>query len=119
MEPIISPWIIYWISVFDKLGAVTATCAILGVVISLLITLFTITDDYSTEKERAKRYKWVKRFLILASVCALINILTPSKETMLTMLALEYVTPDNITAIQGNIVEFVQQLSEAVKEGIK
>ena len=33
----------------------------------------------------------------------------------MTMLALQYVTPDNIQAVQGNIVDFVGQIAEAVK----
>ncbi len=43
-------------------------------------------------------------------------IILPSKDTMLTMLALYYVTPDNIQMVQGNIVDFVGQITQAVKE---
>lgn len=42
----------------------------------------------------------------------------PDKETCLAMLAVYYITPDNIQTVQGNIVDFVEQLANAVK-GVK
>ena len=41
----------------------------------------------------------------------------PNKETMITMIAASYITPDNIQMTQGNIVEFIKQISEAVQNG--
>lgn len=107
MEPIISPWIIYGVTVLTKLGAAIRVLMAL----SFVALLFTIPAMDAKGIE-----KWQKRFAISAFVFGLLDIFMPDKDTMLTMLALQYVTPDNIQAVQSNIVDFVGQIAQAVKD---
>jgi len=107
MEPIISPWIVYGVTVLTKLGIAIHALAIL----SFIALLFTIPVLDVKDAE-----KWRKRFAIGVLVFGLLDILMPDKDTMLTMLALQYVTPDNIQAVQSNIVDFVGQIANAVKD---
>lgn len=107
MEPIISPWIIYGVTVLTKLGIAIHVLAIL----SFMALLFTIPVLDVKDAE-----KWRKRFAVGVLVFGLLDILMPDKDTMLTMLALQYVTPDNIQAVQSNIVDFVGQIANAVKD---
>jgi hypothetical protein len=54
---------------------------------------------------------------LVGCVSAVFVIFIPSKDTLLAMLAMQYITPDNIQMVQGNIVEFIKQISEAVQNG--
>ena len=109
MEPIISPWIIYALHVYDK---IYLTCRILmmcGFIIAPLLALF------GSMEEDEYMMKYAKISAIVAVVCTIVLIIVPSKDTLIAMLAASYITPDNITAVQGNIVEFVKQIVAAVK----
>ena len=107
MEPIISPWIIYGVSVLTKLGV--AIHVLLFLFLTALLLTLPAMDAEGIEK-------WRKRFAIGVLVFGFLDILMPDKDTMLTMLALQYVTPDNIQAVQSNIVDFVGQITQAVKD---
>lgn len=86
MEPIISPWIIYALHVFDK---VYIAC----------------------------QKKINKILLKIAAISAIVLIIVPDKDTLIAMMATSYITPDNIQAAQGNVVEFIRQIIEVVQNG--
>ena len=113
LEPIISPWIIYAVSLLDKINAVATFIAVVSGVLAFL----SIIGAFLEEDEKCKRI--FKKCTIVAVIAGTIGALVPDKQLMLTMLAAQYVTPDNIQAVQGNIVDFVGQLSDAVKNGAK
>lgn len=46
------------------------------------------------------------------SVFLMIAILIPRQETMYKMLVATYITPDNIGAVQSNVVEFIGRVAE-------
>jgi hypothetical protein len=106
MEPIISPWIIYAISVLSSVKFIL----MLGCVVSSIVWGMSIILN---EEDGAKIL--FKYSSIAFIVCIMPTILIPSKETMLTMLTLHYVTPDNLSLVQNNVVEFIQEIVEALK----
>lgn len=109
MEPIISPWIIYVLHVFDKLyfaGGMLLMCC--GVISPLLVI-------FGKMEESECMIKYAKILAIVAAVCALVLIIVPDKDTLIAMLAATYITPDNIQMVQGNIMDFVKQIMEAAK----
>jgi hypothetical protein len=111
MEPIISPWIIYALHVYDN---IYFTCRILmmcGLIIAPLLALF------GSMEEEAYMMKYAKISAIVAVVCAIVLIIVPGKDTLIAMLAASYITPDNIQLVQGNVLEFIKQISEAVQNG--
>ncbi len=111
MEPIINPWIVYGIDVISKLSVV----AFITVIASLVgMLIFAMNDSTYGNDEQENRI--FKILLIVFLVATVFLVILPSKDTMLTMLALHYVTPDNIQAVQGNIVDFVNQIAHAVKD---
>lgn len=123
MEPIINPWIFYVINVICNLHFITGLLGTLsfGAIIVLVIYwVFTSDDKWNESAKENKRLaaKWAKRLGVFFIVDAAIGIFIPSKETMITMLVSNYVTPDNIQIVQGNIVDFTKQLVSAVAEGI-
>jgi len=111
MEPIISPWIIYFVQLLDNLHGVCMVLFVLSCIASLVLVLPMILEDEDLPK------KYLKKAVIIAAVCGGMDIIIPNKETMITMIAASYITPDNIQMTQGNIVEFIKQISEAVQNG--
>lgn len=123
MEPIINPWIFYVINVICNLHFITGLLGTLsfGAIIVLVIYwVFTSDDKWNESAKENKRLaaKWAKRLGVFFIVDTAIGIFIPSKETMITMLVSNYVTPDNIQIVQGNIVDFTKQLVSAIAEGI-
>lgn len=120
MEPIVNPWMIYWLSTIEKLGNAAQALMICGFTIGGIMAFFnSIERSWRTAEEIKRNSKYAKWLLCSGTVGAIFTIFLPDKETMFTILALEYVTPDNIAVVQGSIVDFVKQLSEAVREGMK
>lgn len=111
MEPIINPWIVYAIDMISKLSVV----AFIMVIASLVGMLIFAMND-STYGNNEQENKIFKILIVVLLVATVFLVILPSKDTMLTMLALYYVTPDNIQAVQGNIVDFVNQIAHAVKD---
>jgi MFS-type transporter involved in bile tolerance (Atg22 family) len=84
---------------------------VLSCIAIVILVLPVIFDDEDLPK------KYLKTAVIIAAVCGGMASIIPNKETMITMLAVSYITPDNIQIVQGDIVEFIRQISEAVQNG--
>lgn len=111
MEPIISPWVIYAVQLLNNLHDICMVLFVLTCIVIVLLGLPVIVNDEDLPK------KYLKMAVIIVAVCAGMDIIIPNKETMITMIAASYITPDNIQMTQGNIVEFIKQISEAVQNG--
>ena len=82
----------------------------------MILSIEYLMAIYESDK---KRYIKIGKYLIVIfAVLSFLAVVIPDKETCLAMLAVYYITPDNIQAVQGNIVDFVGQLANAVK-GVK
>ena len=110
MEPIINPWIIYGIDLIHNL----CTVSILAIIASSIGMFAIVGGDSSCMDEQDT--KILKTLFVVFVVATVLLVILPSRDTMLTMLALQYVTPDNVQAIQGNVADFVNQIVQAVKE---
>ena len=117
MEPIISPWLIYSISIVGNLWGLCGLACILFLFGAVVIRI-EMNDVYN--KEDLEKYKlWLKRSIALGIIFGLLSFFLPRKETYMAMIAASYATPDNIQAVQGNIVDFVGKLTEAVSQNMK
>ena len=106
MTPIISPWVVYIIGVADKIQPFLFLTWFLGICLSLFLAICCFNDeDY---------IKWLKYCIIFDIAVWLLFIFTPDRTTCIAMLATFFVTPDNIQLVQGNVVDFVWQLTEAI-----
>ena len=116
MEPIINPWLIYAVNMCGDFKVLATIGAILIVLpIGILANDLSITISENDKKLYIK----IEKYLIgILAVLLFLAVAIPTKETCLAMLAAYYITPDNIQAVQGNIVDFVEQLANAVK-GVK
>ena len=95
-DPIISPWLIYFIDTTDSLLKVTCPLAILAVVVSVI--LFIEASHTYDEEDEEKLLKGAKMFLSVGIVSGLLTIFIPTPNTIYKMMAAHYVTPANIQA---------------------
>lgn len=107
MEPIISPWWFYLIGIAGYVkGALILGAGILG-----FLSVIVILDCY----EKSDKNFYI-RVCIAAAVILLLAALIPDRQTAYSMLAASVITPDNIQAVQGNIVDFVASVAKSIQE---
>ena len=111
MDFVVDPRIIYGLYVLTMLRYTAVSMMMAGLIVIIVASIFSL-DEYEEYEVNAK--KWIKRGLIGLGLGFIIILFIPDKDTCLTMLALYYVTPDNIMTVQGNIVDFVGKLVEAI-----
>lgn len=111
MDFVIDPRIIYGLYVLTMLRYTAVSMMMAGLIVIIVASIFSL-NGYEEYAVNAK--KWIKRGLIGLGLGFIIILFIPDKDTCLTMLALYYVTPDNIMTVQGNIVDFVGKLAEAI-----
>lgn len=102
MKPIISPWWIYLIDLFDNLKGLLGVALFLlgGAAVALLVIWFFSSLDYEQDEEHIVACKkYLKKSVIWLCVSSLLFTVIPSKDTMYTMIVLDNVTTDNIQAI--------------------
>ena len=103
MEPIISPWVVYLFSVLTKLNTVAFIVAMFSVVIIFWAWIF-------GEKTKIN----IKNVIIVLITSTVLTIIIPDRQTMLSMLTLSFITPDNIGLAEDHIIELVTKIMDAV-----
>lgn len=111
MDFVVDPRVIYGLYVLTMLRYTAISMMTASLIVIIVASIFSL-DEYEEYEVNAK--KWIKRGLIGLGLGFIIISFIPDKDTCLTMLALYYVTPDNIMTVQGNIVDFVGKLAEAI-----
>lgn len=116
MTPIISPWIFYLIDVCGKLQRYcSAFIGLLGFFGIVLLFCYCTEDDSEDENEPKQFVRAaVKPYMYVSVVTIIVSLLIPSEDTCMKMLAASLVTPDNIAAAQGNIIDFIGKVAEAI-----
>ena len=108
MEPIISPWVIYLFSVLSKLNIVASAVARFSCAVMFFITVFRfIYDDMKIKIN----YKNVTIVTIIATILVII---IPNEKTMLSMLTLSFITPDNVVIAENHIIDLITKIMDAV-----
>lgn len=108
MEPIISPWVIYLFSVLTKLNMVASAVVIFSCAFMVFIT--TLRFIYGDMKIKIN-YKNVTIVTIIATVLVII---IPNEKTMLSMLTLSFITPDNVVIAENHIIDLITKIMDAV-----
>lgn len=123
MKPIISPWLIYLIDLFDNLKVLFNIVSILsGCAVGVILFIwFICLIDYDVDDDFiivCKKY--LKKSIIWLFISGLLFIAIPSKDTMYTMLVLDNVTSDNIQPIGKtgkDVVDYiVNQIDKVVNK---
>lgn len=117
MKPIISPWWIYLIDLFDNLKGLLGVALFLlgGAAVALLVIWFFSSLDYEQdEKPIVACKKYLKKSVIWLCVSGLLFTVIPSKDTMYTMIVLDNVTTDNIQAIGKTGKDVVDYITDQI-----
>ena len=108
MEPIISPWVIYLFSVLTKLNIVASAVAIFsGASMVFIAMLRFIYDDIEIKVN-------YKNVIIVSIIATILVIIIPNEKTMLAMLTLSFITPDNVVIAENHIIDLVTKIMDAV-----
>jgi len=128
MEPIISPWAVYWICMLSNIqglfGAIVAACVIVS------IASLVIADDAGEEVDISwpRAVKRVKKLAVVGVISLLIATMMPTKEIVLSMIAARHITPDNITkavqvgadwkeTLKADVIDILEGVQDGKKKG--
>lgn len=117
MKPIISPWWIYLIDLFDNLKGLLGVALFLlgGAAVALLIIWFFSSLDYEQDEGPIVACKkYLKKSVIWLCVSGLLFTVIPSKDTMYTMIVLDNVTTDNIQAIGKTGKDVIDYITDQI-----
>ena len=145
MEPIINPWIVYLINMFDNVYLVLLIM-IVALAMALIVYMayfMAVKDDMIEYEDRHKEsqlcnYKFteeafnkylekynlkinncvkiMKKIVVSLAIVIVLLILIPSQETMYTMFTLHYVTEDNIKMVGDSAQDVVDYIFNKVEE---
>lgn len=113
MEPIVSPWIFYWVNVIYGLKCFLFCTMMAFIFVSIIVAVYVSVEVYGDyESFIEKHYKKIKTFIVLMMVNILLFIAIPEKDTMITMIVAQYTTENNL----NYILDVSKQIIEATKK---
>lgn len=118
MEPLINPWVFYYIEVLDRVSTGIA----IGMFACVAVATFSGMDYYEfdvPEIRKRRCVKIIKTAVVLFLLFGSAQILIPGKRTMYQMLAARYVIAENIEAVQNNVVDFVGRIADGLAKAKK
>lgn len=129
MDPIVNPWLIYLISIINS---IRIFAFILGLVFSIPLLIYFVSDFFNYinedilfpyqldeyEELKKRNSKQIKKYFILCLTFILVGLLIPSKETLITMLIANVITPDNINMSNELIKHNIQDYVNIIVDGI-
>ena len=129
MDPIISPWLIYLISVINN---IRIFAFLLGLIFGLPLLICFVSDYFNSvnvdiltpyqldeyEELKKRNSKQIKKYFILCLTFILVELLIPSKETLITMLIANTITPDNINMSNEIVKHNIQDYVNIIVDGI-
>ena len=128
MEPIISPWTIYFINLLPNLSQMLCGIATICAIISVAsITLWgaCTDDDWETKEQHQHNAEFRKRcirickyILPVSVILFIVNVFIPSRDTAIAMLISNYITPDNLHGANETIKANLQDYINIIVDGI-
>lgn len=111
MEPIISPWVFYFIDKLDVVSALPLSIFAFGMLTNFILVMVTETS------EEFKRWFFPKAWLALFLLSVMFVFLVSTKETAYKMIIANYVTPNSISivkeATEDNIASLIDKIAVA------
>lgn len=116
-EPIISPWVFYFINLVANLNFFLPLLALISGVIC--ISAARRIEDCYEKKEKDDYAKLVNIFGVIFLVSTFTALLLPSSDTVYKMLAASYITPANITKVGDTAENAAIKLSDIIVDAAK
>jgi len=120
MEPIISPWAIYFADVlpaFDHIIFAIAIIAIISIVGVLIVWGIMEAENVVNEKILNTIKKIICKTLVpITVICFILTAFIPSKKTIYTMLVVNQITPNNIEILGDSAKDVVDYITDEIKE---
>ena len=109
MEPIVSPLVIYLFSVLTKLNIAAFAVALFSWATIFFMALNKIISGDDMEIE----FNY-KNAIIVAIIATMLATLIPDEKTMLAMLTVSFITPDNIVITENHVIDLITKIMDAV-----
>ena len=109
MNPIISPWLIYFAELADSIN----TTFLFVVWIAFIIMAFAFIPYMDNKKDETLK-QCLKKSFIWFCISIAIVVITPSKDTVYTMVVLDNVTTDSIQAIGKTGKDVVDYITDQI-----
>lgn len=117
-EPIVSPWIFYWIDVlgtikemFEPTLLLSGSIAAIGALTWNMLNISRYPSEEEKEMNKRLAKFFPKFFKVIGIVVVTVFVVTrfiPSEETMYKMLAAQYITVDNLNTVGAVTKETIQ-----------
>ena len=107
-EPIISPWLFYLMDIVDN---VKGALFFLTLVCTIVIAFYPLWSD-GLEKERCR--KILQRFCLAFLITGILNVLTPTSNTVIKILVAQHVTPANIQIVGESVDKTIDRVIEKI-----
>lgn len=115
MKPIINPWLIYLINLFDNLNVLlSAVLFLLGCAVATLLIIWFFNSMDRNDNCIVACKKCLKKLIIWLCVSSLLFTAIPSKDTMYTMIVLDNVTTDNVQAIGKTGKDVIDYITDQI-----
>lgn len=123
-EPIISPWLIYWVG---RLDVIHGFCCAAGFILTMAVIVFAvvaIADSVNNDDDANKSFlNFLKKLTCVALIVDTLAFLAPTKNEAIAMYVARYITPANIKATGefadkavDKLIEKILKASETVKK---
>jgi len=110
MKPIISPWTIYFASRADSLK-ILAGCILICCIIAICIAFIEGDIDYGSVLTHKS---FMKKCAIVSVISAVTLVITPSTETIYTMMVANELTSDNVQAIGKTGKDVIDYITDQI-----
>lgn len=97
-EPIISPWLIYWVG---RLDVIHGFCCAAGFILTMVVIVFVlvaIADSINNDDDADKSFlNFLKKLTCVALIVDTFAVLVPTKDEAIAMYVAKWVTPVELT----------------------
>lgn len=116
-EPIISPWVFYWIETMSQIKDIADTVTGVTMFMSIIFLIFALSFKKEEREEHINEEifgRITKGMIVVGIVSIIAYMFLPAKETMYKMLAASYITQENIENVGESIDKIADKLVEKI-----
>lgn len=117
-DPIISPWLIYFIDILHPLSGLLFLISTVMLLGGVFIFLFALSGEVENKISVSLRI-FAKKLLAIGMCAAFANVFLPNPHTIYKMIAASYVTPANIQATGELADKAVDKVIDKIADAIQ